>query len=59
MDFQKIEGPFLSGMEVALLVFLVLLCLAVVGAMYRKWSGRTQSDVSGLRLKRRGERPAS
>lgn len=40
------------------LAFLVLLCLAALGAMYRKWSGRGRPAVRGLRLTRRGERPA-
>ena len=50
MDIQKIDGAGASGMEVAMLAILLVLCLAVGWALYRKWSGRATSDVSGLRL---------
>ncbi len=50
MDVVKIDGPGTSGVELAVLAILLVLCVAVGWAMYRKWSGRTKSDVSGLRL---------
>jgi len=50
MDFVKVGGGGLSGVETAVLAVLVLLCIAGGWAMYRKLSGKTSSDVSGLRL---------
>jgi hypothetical protein len=50
MDVVKIDAPGVSPMEMVMLAILLVLCVAVGWAMYRKWSGRTTSDVSGLRL---------
>jgi len=50
MDFTAGSEPGLSGMEIAVLAVLVLLLVAGGWAMYQKMSGRTKSDVSGLRL---------
>jgi hypothetical protein len=54
MDFAKVDGPVMSGAEMAILAILVLLCIAGGWAMYRKFSGKQTSDVSGLKL---GKRP--
>lgn len=50
MDFTTGSAPGPSGMEIAVLAVLVLLLVAGGWAMYQKMSGRTRSDVSGLRL---------
>ncbi|HYH82925.1 MAG TPA: hypothetical protein VEX86_24235 [Longimicrobium sp.] len=45
MDLQRI-----SGMEVAVLAVLALLVVVGGWMLFQKMSGRTRSDVSGLRL---------
>lgn len=49
MDTSQIWAG-VSPFEIVVLAVLVVLCLAAGWAMYRKLSGRTTSDVSGLRL---------
>jgi len=60
MEFSTgLPRPDAGSPEMLVLAFLVLLCLAVLGAMAWRWSGRGRSDVSGLRLARRDRRPTS
>lgn len=47
----------LSGVEMAVLLVLVALCLAVGVTIVRQMRGKTQSDVSGLKLKNRSATP--
>lgn len=53
MDLVKVDGGGLSGVEMAVLGVLVLLCLVAAWRFYLHWSGRATSDVSGLRLTHR------
>ena len=57
MNFAAGSEPGLSGLEVAVLAVLVLLLVAGGWAMYQKMSGRTKSDVSGLRLGHHRDEP--
>jgi ABC-type Fe3+ transport system permease subunit len=54
MDFVK-GGP--SGVEMAVLAALLLVCAMVAWRLYQRFSGRDVSDVQGLRLTRRTHGP--
>jgi hypothetical protein len=43
----------LSPAEMAVLAVLVLLVLATAWSFYRRWTGRSRSDVSGLHFTHR------
>jgi hypothetical protein len=58
MDFAKVDGGGISGVELAVLAILVLLVVVAGWAFYQKMSGRSTSDVSGLKLGNRGGPPA-
>lgn len=49
MDTTQIWAG-VSPFEIVVLAVLVVLVLGAGWAMYQKWSGRTTSDVSGLRI---------
>ena len=52
-DTSKIWAG-VSPVEVVGLVVFALIVLAVAWSLYQKWSGKEQSDVSGLHLKHNG-----
>ena len=57
MNDVRVEGAGLSGVEIAVLAALLLLCLVVGWQLYQRFSGREVSDVQGLRFTKRHPGP--
>jgi hypothetical protein len=53
MDVVKVSTTAISLPELAVLAVLAAICVAAAWVFYQRWSGRTRSDVSGLRFTRR------
>jgi hypothetical protein len=54
MDYAKVEGAGgVSGVEVAVLAALLIVCAVVAWRLYQRFSGHDVSDVNALRFSRR------
>ena len=57
MNYVRVDGGGVSGVEIAVLAALMLVCAVVAWQLYDRFSGRGVSDVQGLRFTRRSHDP--
>ena len=50
MDYVKVEGAGVSGLEMVVLAALLLVAAVVAWQLFQRFSGREVSDVNGLRF---------
>jgi len=57
MDYVKVEGAGVSGLEMVVLAALLLVAAVVAWQLFQRFSGREVSDVNALRFTRRPTDP--
>ena len=57
MDYVKVEGAGVSGLEMVVLAALLLVAAVVAWQLFQRFSGREVSDVNGLRFTPRHPTP--
>ena len=48
MNYVRVDGGGISGVEIAVLAALLLVCAVVAWQLYQRFSGRHVSDVNSL-----------
>jgi len=57
MNYVRVDGGGMNGVEIAVLAALLLVCAVVAWQLYDRFSGRAVSDVEGLHFTRRPHDP--